>query len=356
MILEVAENERRRMKVPQAPCAEGNRRLLVSLLGVVALVVCLSPSSSEANVAVRITQSTVGPDALPYWIAHDKGFFRKYGIDAEIIYVRSGNNQVAALLSGNAQFANLGGAPVIAAAPRGAGLKFVAMTRQDLERAIVVRPEIKEAKDLRGKSVGVTNLGGTSWLIAMMGLEHLKLDPQRDQIGFRALGSYPILVQAIETGGIDALVVDHIFSRQLKQKGFRLLSEFHPPNAAGIVVTSKYLEENMSVAENVLKGIIDGQAFLANPANKPAVLKMLRERLKITDPVLVESGYEDITKQHKREPYPTIEGLRVFQRLMKGQSPEVAQVRMEDLVDTRVVRKLVNSGFIDKAYETGSRK
>jgi ABC-type nitrate/sulfonate/bicarbonate transport system substrate-binding protein len=113
----------------------------------------------------------------------------------------------------------------------------------------------------------VTNLGGTSWLVAMMGLEHLKLDPVRDQIRFRALGNYPVLVQAIETGGIDALIVDPIFSRQLKQKGFRVLAEFHPANAAGIVVTGKYLEENTTIAENVLKGIIDG-AFIANPANK----------------------------------------------------------------------------------------
>jgi len=321
-------------------------------LGFIVLLSALGAGEvcAASSAPVRITQSTVGPDALPYWVAQDKGFFRKYGIDTEIIYVRSGSNQVAALITGNAQFANLGGAPVIAAAPRAAGLKFIAMTRQDLERHVVVRPDIKNAQALRGKNVGVTNLGGTSWLVAMMGLEHLKLDPVRDQIGFRALGTYPVLVQAIETGGIDALV-DRIFSRQLKQKGFRVLAEFHPANAAGVVVTAKYLDDNMAAAENVLKGIIDGQAFITNPDNKPTVVKMLRERLKISDPMLVESGYEDITKEYKREPYPAVEGLRVFQRLMKNQSPEVAQVRLEDLVDARIVRKLESSGFIDKAYD-----
>ena len=289
---------------------------------------------------------------MPYWVAQDKGFFRKYGIDTEIIYVRSGSNQVAALITGNAQFANLGGAPVIAAAPRAAGLKFIAMTRAGSASGMSWSGRTSRTpQTLRGKNVGVTNLGGTSWLVAMMGLEHLKLDPVRDQIGFRALGNYPVLVQAIETGGIDALVVDRIFSRQLKQKGFRVLAEFHPANAAGVVVTSKYLDDNMAAAENVLKGIIDSQAFITNPDNKPTVVKMLRERLKISDPILVESGYEDITKEYKREPYPAVEGLRVFQRLMKNQSPDVAQVRLEDLVDARIVRKLESSGFIDKAYD-----
>ena len=266
------------------------RSRLIGLLSLALIISCIAALPAASNVPIRITQSTVGPDALPYWVAQDKGFFRKHGIDTEIIYVRSGSNQVAALVTGNAQFANLGGAPVIAAAPRAAGLKFIAMTRQDLERHVVVRPEIKDVQGLCGKNVGVTNLGGTSWLVAMMGLEHLKLDPARDQIGFRALGNYPVLVQAIETGGIDALVVDRIFSRQLKQKGFRVLAEFHPANAAGIVGSSKYLDENMVAAENVLKGIIDGQAFIINPDNKPAVIKMLRERLKISDHVLIESG------------------------------------------------------------------
>jgi ABC-type nitrate/sulfonate/bicarbonate transport system substrate-binding protein len=330
------------------------RRLIA--LAAAFLAACLSPEVSIANVAVRITQSTVGPDALPYWIAQDRGFFRKHGVDSEIIYVRSGANQAAGLVSGSTQFANLGGAPVIAAAPRGVNLKFIAMTRQNLQRQIVVRADIKEPHDLRGKNIGVTNLGGTSWIVAMLALEHLKIDPARDQIRFRALGNYPVLVQALETGMIDALVVDRVFARQLTQKGFRILADFSPANAAGVVVAGKYLVDNPAVAENVLKGLVEGQAFIANPANKPAVLKIMRDRFKISDPVMLESGYEDIAGERKREPYPTVEGLRVFQRLMKTQTPDVAQVRVEELIDTTIVRKLETTGFIAKAYEFAAAK
>jgi NitT/TauT family transport system substrate-binding protein len=318
-----------------------------------ALLSALGPGEvcAASGAAIRITQSTVGPDALPYWVAQDRGFFKKHGIESEIVYVRSGTNQVAGLVSSSAQFANLGGGPVLAAAPRGIGIKFIAMTRENLRRQVVVRPDIKTPQDLRGKNFGVTNLGGTSWLVAVLGLEHLKLDVARDQIRFRALGNYPILVQALETGGIDAVVVDNIFTRQLTQKGFKVMADFAPASASGVVVSGKFLDENATVAENLLKGIIEAQAFITNPANKPSVLKMLRDRLKITDPAVVELSYEDIFSVHKREPYPTVDGLRVFQRLMKSQNLEVAQVRVEDLIDTRIVRKLESSGFIDKAYD-----
>lgn len=332
------------------------QRLTLLVLGFLLMSAYCAAAAAAPSKTVRVTQSTVGPDALPYWIAQERGFFRKYGIETEIIYVRSGANQVAGLLAGSAQFANVGGAPVLAAAPRGANLKFIAMTRDHLQRHVIVRPEIKEPQDLRGRNVGVTNLGGSSWLVAMLGLEQLKIDPARDQIRFRALGNYPVLVQALEAGGIDAVVVDPVFSRQLKQKGFRVLTEFYPPSAAGFVAAGRHLEENPEIAESTLKGIVEALAFIANPANKPSVLKILRDRLKITDPSMVEWGYEDITREHKREPYPTLEGLRIFQRLMKIQNPEVAQVRVEDLVDDRVIRKLAKSGFMDKLYDFTANK
>jgi NitT/TauT family transport system substrate-binding protein len=332
---------------------EKSRWILFGFVFLAAMNFGFAAVALAANLSIRITQSTVGPDALPYWAALDRGLFRKYGIDAEIIYVRSGANQAAGLVSGTVQFANLGGGPVIATAPRGANLKFIAMTRQNLKRQIVARPEIKDAQELIGKSVGITNLGGSSWLIAVLGLEHLKLDPTRHQIRFRALGSYPVIVQGLDSGAIDAAVLDKVFSRQLAQKGFKILGEFYPASAAGVVVAGKFLDDNFATAENVLKGIIEGQAYVVNPANKPAVFKMFRDRLKISDPAIIESGYDDIAGEHKREPYPSADGLRVFQRIMKGQSPEVAQVRVEDLVDDRIVRRLDSSGFIAKAYDYG---
>ena len=48
--------------------------------------------------------------------------------------------------------------------------------------------------------------------------------------------------------------------------------------------------------------------------------------------------------------YPSIDGLRNAQRLMVVQNPKVANVKVEDLVDSRFIRKLDESGFIDKLY------
>ena len=50
----------------------------------------------------------------------------------------------------------------------------------------------------------------------------------------------------------------------------------------------------------------------------------------------------------ERKPYPSLEAMRNIQRLMALQNPKVAGVRVEELIEPRFIRKLDESGFIDK--------
>ncbi len=72
-------------------------------------------------------------------------------------------------------------------------------------------------------------------------------------------------------------------------------------------------------------------------------------RLKI-DAGAAEEGYADLQRALDRKPYPSSEGLRNVQRLMKIRSPKVGEIKIEDVNDSRIIRKLDESGFIDRAY------
>jgi len=56
------------------------------------------------------------------------------------------------------------------------------------------------------------------------------------------------------------------------------------------------------------------------------------------------------------KPYPSVDGLRNIQRLTKLQNPKIADVKVEDLVDSRFVRKLDESGFIDRLNVVSVRR
>jgi ABC-type amino acid transport substrate-binding protein len=58
-----------------------------------------------------------------------------------------------------------------------------------------------------------------------LGLEHVWLDVNRDDIRFLAIGDAAVLTQALEDGRVDAALVDMIFSRRLHDKGFSILAE-----------------------------------------------------------------------------------------------------------------------------------
>ena len=54
----------------------------------------------------------------------------------------------------------------------------------------------------------------------------------------------------------------------------------------------------------------------------------------------------------ERRPFPTIEGLSNIQRLMKLRNPSIEKLKMEELVDDRIVRRLDEVDFTDSLAKT----
>ena len=66
-------------------------------------------------------------------------------------------------------------------------------------------------------------------------------------------------------------------------------------------------------------------------------------RLRIPDPNSAEVGYQDLVSGVDAKPYPSLEGLRNVQRLMKQQNPKVGNLNVGDLIDDRILRRLLGS-------------
>lgn len=115
------------------------------------------------------------------------------------------------------------------------------------------------------------------------------------------------------------------------------------------------IEKKPLVIENALKALVEANAYVHNPANKAVTLNVLRRRLKIGERE-AEEGFQDMLLGLDRKPYPSLEGMRNIQRLMKVHNPKAESVRVEDLVDQRFLRKLDESGFIDRLYSAPGDK
>jgi ABC-type nitrate/sulfonate/bicarbonate transport system substrate-binding protein len=252
-----------------------------------------------------------------------------------------------------------GGSATIAAVGAGNDFKIVATFSSQNTYYLVTRSNIKRPEDLRGKKFGLTSIGGTTWMGALLWLEHLGLDQQRDQILFQVIGDQTIQAQAVESGTIDAAVLDGVFSRRLKQKGFTVLGEYSELKqrlvGQAMVVPQAFLVRQGDIVENYLKAEIEALAFAVSPKNKAAVIKTLMRHLR-TDAAAAEEGYQDLLRGVDRKPFPSLDGLRNTQRLMKLRSPKVGEVKVEDVIDSRIMRKLDESGFIDRVYAAHGAK
>ena len=332
-------------------------KALVSLLLSV-LVFATKTDLLAAPGEVIITHASMSTSAIPLWVAQRQNFFGKYGIKSKVVWVRGNPAQIATLASGDTQIAYGGATTALAAAVGGKELQMVASlsSRENLD--LVARPGISSAKDLRGKRFGIQSIGGGVWKTATVWLEHFGMDEKRDNIQMIVIGDVTILSQALETGLIDATVVPGFLSRRLAEKGFVVLGRCEqtrlPSVGMTVLVEKPYLQQNMDTLQDVLKALIEGMVFITGPRNKLAVLETITKQFKLSDPAAAEGAYQDVFTlvrlEEYRKPYVSMDGLKILQRLMKSQNPRIGDIKVENLVDSSVLKKIDDSGFFERLY------
>ena len=326
------------------------RFCLVTVLTVYTILGKVSPiqAASASPTRVVIGYPSPTPRVAPLWIAQDLDFFGKYGLTSQVVLVRNNQMLTAGLAAGDIAVGYTGGTTVLGGAAAGVELKVVASFVSRGKGYLIVRPDIKKPADLAGKRIGVQSIGGTLWMYVMLTLEQLGLDVTRDRINLLVIGDQTIIGPALESNVIDAAVLtSRTYIPALKQKGFSVLTEVIPAMAAtGIVAKKTTLEKNAETVENIMKALIEAEYYVMAPSNKARVIKTIMTRLKLSDPSLAEEGYTDVIKEFEPKPYPPLEGLKNMQRLLALQNPRLADLNPANLMDTTLMRKLEESGFL----------
>jgi ABC-type nitrate/sulfonate/bicarbonate transport system substrate-binding protein len=313
-----------------------------------ASVVSSSQAAQPLTKVVMTTGSFSEREAAMY-VAQDQGFFRRYGLDLTFVHVRSGPVGMAALAGGDSQLheGSVTGA-TLGAAAEGTDLVFVAGMINKLIGNIMASPKIKSPSDLKGKVIGVTSASGGSWMFTTLALEYWGLDAKRDGSTFRILGDEAVRSQALLNGAIAATHLGYTFAAPLRNQSFTNLGDLAqlpiPFQSTGVMTTRRFINVSPEVVEAVLRGIVDSMAFIAQPDNKPAVLKSLAKGLRLQSVEQAVEGYESLPFLYTRRIYPTVEGVRNVIRLLGLTNEKIRKLKAEDLVDDRFVRKLEKEG------------
>jgi len=333
----------------------GHSLFPIFLLAVVALWT-IQPANAQERLRVGLSSVSATQGAM--WVAEERGLFKKYGIDPEVIIIGGGASRVvSSLLAGEIQFSVGGGDAVIRAALKGADTVLaVSPLKTGLQR-LMVRSEIRTQADLKGKKIGVTRFGSAShWVLQLM---LRKWNMRNDDVQILQLGSSPANLASLDNRAIDGAVLTLPTFFVAEERGYRLLAD---PADMDIIylqnsidTTRSYLKRNRDQALRFIKGFCEGLAYFRK--NKRDAIAVMQKKLRIQsaqekDVKYLEMSYNLLaTKFYNQIPYATPKAVETTLDFVGIEDPKAKGADPKLFLDESIVRELETSGFFKNLYE-----
>jgi NitT/TauT family transport system substrate-binding protein len=327
-----------------------------NLLNLSAAVLCvtLAADGAQAQDKIKIAYSSTDTLNQIWTIAQDAGFYKKNGLDVDLVYIGSTTVGVTAIVAQDIEVGNAAGSGVANAAVRGADTVSVGCMINVLAYELVVLDSIKTPEDLKGKSIGISRFGSVSDVAARELLKGLGLRPQEDvkilQVGGaseRAAGfSRGVIAGFPSPPGNVNLIPGGLPHRILADMAD--LKKPYPLPFICAVTTKSYLAKNRSIVKRVMMSLIEASHYFKT--NKEGTQKIVAKYLKGANKAYLDSSYDSTYKILERVPYTTREGMKIQLDDALKQAPD-SKVTVDSLIDDSIVRELEKEGFIDRVYD-----
>jgi NitT/TauT family transport system substrate-binding protein len=308
------------------------------------------PPASQAQEKILMSYGGFNETVGPMWVAVDKGFFKKHGLDVSMLQVRNGQVSLTALMSGDVQAFWPAISSVLSGVSGGAKIGCIASPFNRIARELIVRKEIDSLAALREKIVGVQSIGGGFWLQTMIVLERLGVDPDKNGLKLRVIGDEPTILQALLASNIDAAVITLASAGIAKRAGLRSLantSELKVPyQGVGVCTRSDRITNSPDVMLRLVKGMIEGVTFIHEPRNKRDVIAVLRKNLRLATDQDAETSYNSLRLVSTLDVAPDPEAWRNVQRFVSRVTPKVAQLDIHQIINGTFVKTLEENGFL----------
>jgi NitT/TauT family transport system substrate-binding protein len=321
-------------------------------IGVLTLVVLFSGGEGEAQEKIKLSYSSVDTTNAIYYVANEKGFYRKNGLDVELVFIPTTTTSVAALIAGDIKVANASGGGTASAVVGGASLAIVGCYINTLPYELVVQESIKSAEELKGKSVGISRVGSASDTAAHALIKGLGLEPNKD-VPILQVGGAPERAAAFRTGRIIGFPSPPGMIHLAKGMPHKVListadfaTRFDFPYICANT-TKAYLASHRETVKRTLMALIESAHFFKT--RKEESKKIIAKYSRQNNEGYLEASYEAMAKLYERVPKVTREGTAIQIKEALARKPG-ATLRVEDIVDDSLVDELEKSGFIDQVY------
>ena len=323
--------------------------LRCAIIAIVLGVVAGSTRGVEGKVYTAYISDA--PDtSIAYWVAKEAGFFKKHGLDMELIFIDGSSRGIQSLIAGDLSFTDAVGTSVINGRLAGGDIAIIGSLASTLPYYIIGKPTIKTPEDLKGKSAAV-HIPGTSADFAMrLALKGVGLSYK--DIQAITIGGAPARNAAVITGRVDFTVVTDSGKLEGEKAGLRVVIDMAklkiPFQFSCTVTTGKMIRQNPDVVRSMVKAVAEAVHYYKS--QKEAAIKIMQKYTRGQNRPALEGTYDAYRELLVEDLYPTLEGLKNTLEIQASFDPKAAKAKAEDFVDVRFVDELRKAGFIEQLY------
>ena len=271
----------------------------------------------------------------------EEKIFQKYGYDVAGIFMGGSPLINAAILAGEFPIGYTGGGAIISSRLSGSDLVAIASPLPVLTIDGWAKPEIKSIGDLRGKRVGVTRFGASSYFSALSMLEAGGVKP--GEVTFIQNGGVGESYAALVGGRVDVCMIGYPFGLHAKNAGFNLLfrpsqTEYGLFPTAVIAARESWLKDakNRRVAVDFLRALHEG--LVLSRENATVTKKALKKYTRVDDDASLQGSFE-----FYRDAFPP--SLRVVEKAMANALKFVEHPKAKGAD----VRQSFDNSFVEEA-------
>ncbi len=314
-----------------------SKRTLTQIWVVVILGLLLVGNIVSAADKVRMSISAVDVSFLTAGVALKRGMFRDEGLDLELIRMNA-NVSITALSTGDIDYTMVF-ASVVRGALRGMPMRVVASFMDSSTHLLIARPEYKTIRDLKGKTLAVSNYGATSDVAARMMMKHGGVDPEKE-LKIIQLGAERGRYAALKEGIVDVAVLSPPTDTDAQRNGFRVLSRFYELYKlpfTGIGANLKKLKEKPDEVKRMIRAMLKANRFVR--ANREGTIQTMMDWIKV-DRESAAATYDSTWKIFSEDGSISESGLKLVvdqgREAMKIERP----VALSEVADFSFIREV----------------
>lgn len=284
------------------------------------LTIFLAQSSlayGQERVKLRISSATKTFGYGPLWVASQKGFFERQGLDVELVVIRASDVGIQALAGGSLEIAGSASDAPIAAIEKGLDLVIVGGIINGLSQSIMAAKRFKTYADLRGATFGAISLtSGVTFALRQV-LKAKGLEYPRDY-KLLVIGGTPQTYAALLSGQIDAAALSLPVNYAAEEQGFNEIGRFVDVipdyQLAALSTKRSWADKNRPVLVRVMKAMAETMRWMHQ--NKEATVALLAREMKLK-PEHARRGWDFYTSTRTWHPDGDVnlDGMQIVTRI-----------------------------------------